>query len=88
MKALTQSEDMIRTALQKSTAVVIVDDRIKSTSKSGRSTIILREIPSTVPESEVRTIFDYETCKPVVSIRSDVEDTWYGLYLFSVCVIV
>ena len=78
MKSLTQDESVIRNALVNSTVVVIVDDRIKSLTKTGnRATIILREITSDVPESEVRAIFEYENCKPIHSVRSDIGDTWF-----------
>ena len=78
MKSLTQDEAVIRSALVSSTVVVIVDDRIKSLTKAGnRATIILREIASDVPESEVRAIFEYENCKPIHSVRSDIGDTWF-----------
>jgi hypothetical protein len=54
------------------------ENRIKVTSAKahGRSTIILREIPPDVEESEVREIFNFEGCKPIVSMRSDIGDTW------------
>jgi hypothetical protein len=78
MKQLTSDEALLRNALSNSTVVVIVDDRIKSLTKLvQRSTIILREIPSDAPEEEVRSIFEYENCKPIHSVRSDVGDTWF-----------
>jgi len=78
LSALTSDEAVVRNSLTSSTLVTIVDDRIKSVAKAGnRATIILREIPSDVPESEVRAIFDFETCKPLHSVRSDVGDTWF-----------
>jgi hypothetical protein len=76
MKSLTQDESVVRSALQHSTVVTIVEDRIKALTKFGRSTIILREIPTDADEKEVREIFNYEKCKPIISIRSDIGDTW------------
>lgn len=76
MKALTQDEALLRKALERST-INIVDDRIKPNIKAaGRSTIILREIPSDTAESEVREIFAFEGCKQISSMRSDIGDTW------------
>ena len=76
LKALTQDEAVVRRALVDS-SVTIVDNRIKANIKSsGRSTIILREIPSDAPEEEVKEIFNYDGCKPISSIRSDIGDTW------------
>lgn len=76
MKALTQDEALLRKALERST-INIIDDRIKPNIKAaGRSTIILREIPSDTAEAEVREIFAFEGCKPISSMRSDIGDTW------------
>lgn len=77
LKTLTQNESLVISALENST-LSIVDGRIKSNVKSGgRSTIILREIPSDCPEEEVREIFTYEGCRPIASMRSDIGDTWF-----------
>jgi hypothetical protein len=76
MKALTQDEAVLRKALENST-VTVIDDKIKANIKAaGRSTIILREIPSDAPEEEVREIFAFEGCKAISSMRSDIGDTW------------
>ena len=78
MKALTQDEGLLRQALASSLSVSIVEDRIKAIIKpGGRNTLILREIPSDAPDEEVREIFAFESCKPISSIRSDIENTWY-----------
>jgi len=77
LKALTQDENVLKEALENSTVVSIIDDRIKSLAKpSGRSTIILRDIPSDTPVEEVRQIFEFDGAKPLGSIRSDIGDTW------------
>jgi hypothetical protein len=63
--------------------VTIVDNRLRSQVKpTGRSTIILREIPSDAPQEEVREIFNYEGCKAIVSIRSEIGDTWFVKFSF------
>ena len=81
MKALTQDEAVIHKALETSTISVIEGNRIKANVKTaGRSTIILREIPSDAAEEEVREIFAFDGCKPIVSMRSDIGDTWYVDY--------
>jgi hypothetical protein len=58
-------------------SVVIVDSKIRANIKNERNTIIVREIASDTPESEIRSIF--EGIRPVRSVRSDVGDTWYLL---------
>jgi len=78
LRALTEDEEFVKQALADSKIVCIVDENIRIINRSGRSTLILREIPSNTPESEVREIFDYPGCKPVQSIRSDIGDTWYS----------
>lgn len=78
LRALTQDEEVVKKALEHSTVATLVDNnRIKSSIKSGRSTIILREIPSETPEDEVRAIFDFPGSKPVVSLKSEIGDTWF-----------
>lgn len=77
MKSLTSDEAVVRSALEASSVVCITSDRIKSSTKSGRTTIILREIPSDASEEEVRAIFGYDGCKTISSIHSDIGDTWY-----------
>lgn len=69
----------MKQALATSTLVTITDDnRIKSNIKAGgRSTIILREIPSEASEEEIREIFNFDGCKSVVSMHSEIGDTWY-----------
>ena len=77
MKALTEDESILRKALETSNLTVI-DDRIKANIKAvGRSTIILREIPADATESEVKEIFNFEGCKTISSMRSDIGDTWF-----------
>ena len=76
LKALTQDENIVRKSLENAT-VTIIDDRIRANVKGGnRSTIILREMPSAT-EEEVREIFNFDGCKPIISMRSDIEDTWF-----------
>ncbi|GMF49384.1 unnamed protein product [Phytophthora fragariaefolia] len=50
-------------------------DAIKPNIKSERTTIILREIPSSTKPEDVEAIFD--GCGKVASVRSDVGDTWF-----------
>ncbi|RYG62628.1 hypothetical protein EON64_17505, partial [archaeon] len=76
---------MVRAALADSSAVSLVPEggagggwRLKATLKPpGRSTLILRDIPTSAPEEEVRGIFEFPGCKPISSVRSDIGDTWF-----------
>lgn len=78
LKALTQDEEIVKKALESSKIVSVVEDRIKSNNaKPGRSTIILREIAVDATEEEIREVFNYESCRPIISVRSDIENTWF-----------
>ena len=78
MKALTQDEAFLVKALETSSVVAVADGKIRASNikATGRSTIILREIPSDTPEEEVREIFNFENCKPIREMRSEIGDTW------------
>lgn len=77
IKELTQSmQDVIDAMKMSSNCVVSPDDtKVKPNMKSERTTIILREIPSDTPESVVRGWV--EGHGTIVSLRSDVGDTWF-----------
>lgn len=80
MKSLTQDEAVIRQALETSSSLVSIveNNRLKANIKGGgRSTIILREIPSDAPIDEVKEIFNFEGCKQISSIRSEIGDSWF-----------
>jgi hypothetical protein len=42
-----------------------------------QNTVILREVPSSVEEDQVRELFAFEKCPPVQSVRLDVANCWY-----------
>lgn len=77
LSALTQDEAIVQKALETSNSVTFQDGRLRPIIKSGRSTIILREIPSDAPEDEVKEIFSYPGAKPIISIKSEIGDTWF-----------
>lgn len=75
---MTQDEEILRKSLVDSTAVSVLENKIKANIKpSGRSTIILREIPSDAPLDEVKEIFNYPGAKVTSSLRSEIGDTWF-----------
>ncbi len=80
MKSLVNGDEaLLREALRDSQVCVITEEgRIRALNKAGgRSTIILREIPADTPEALVREIFNFEGCKRIASLRSDIENTWF-----------
>lgn len=74
--ALTRDTQVVIKSLESSNIVVLVDGKIKPKG-SGRSTIILREIPSDSSEESIREIFNYPGAKPICTIRSEIGDTWF-----------
>jgi hypothetical protein len=80
MKSLVNGDEtIVREALKDSLVCPVLDDgRIKAIAKTGgRSKIILRDIPADTPEESVREIFNFDGCRHIVSIRSDIENTWF-----------
>ncbi|POM65220.1 hypothetical protein PHPALM_19100 [Phytophthora palmivora] len=77
IKQLTDNTALLVEAVQDSTICSLNSskDAIKPNIKSERTTIILREIPSSTKPEEVEAIF--EGCGKVASVRSDVGDTWF-----------
>lgn len=72
---LTRDTQLVIKSLESSNVVALVDGKIKPKG-SGRSTIILREIPSDSSEESIREIFNYPGAKPISSIKSEIGDTW------------
>ncbi|KAG6623172.1 La-related protein 4 [Phytophthora cinnamomi] len=77
IKQLTADTALLVEAVQDSSVCSLnaAKDAIKPNIKSERTTIILREIPSSTKPEEVQAIFD--GCGDVASVRSDVGDTWF-----------
>ncbi|CAI5747237.1 unnamed protein product [Peronospora destructor] len=77
IKQLTDNTALLVEAVQDSTICSLNSskDAVKPNIKSERTTIILREIPSSTKPEEVEAIF--EGCGKVMNVRSDVGDTWF-----------
>ena len=74
---------MLINALEKSTVCVIEGGKIRSTAtikSATRSTLILRDVPSDAPVDEVREIFNFENCRGITSLHSDIGDTWFVIF--------
>jgi hypothetical protein len=51
-----------------------------SAAKAERTTLILRDLPATTAEAELRALFDAEACPgkgKVTALRADIGDTWF-----------
>jgi len=83
MKSLVAGDEaIVREALLQSAVCSVAgdDSRIRALVKAGgRSTIILRDIPSDTAEAAVREIFNFDAMKGrnISSIRPDIENTWF-----------
>uniref|UniRef100_A0AAV1T571 HTH La-type RNA-binding domain-containing protein n=1 Tax=Peronospora matthiolae TaxID=2874970 RepID=A0AAV1T571_9STRA len=77
IKQLTSNTALLVEAVEDSTVCSLNSskDAIRPNIKSERTTIILREIPSSTNPEEVEAIF--HDCGEVASVRSDVGDTWF-----------
>ncbi|TDH65022.1 hypothetical protein CCR75_008424 [Bremia lactucae] len=77
IKQLTDNTALLVESVQDSTVCSLSSskDAIKPNIKSERTTIILREIPSSTELQKVEAIF--EGCGKAISVRSDVGDTWF-----------
>ena len=81
MEALTTDERVVIKALENSTICSVEGGRVRGSLKAtNRSTLILRDIPSNTSEADVREIFNFDSCRPISSMRSDIGDTWYVLF--------
>ncbi|CAI5733701.1 unnamed protein product [Hyaloperonospora brassicae] len=77
IKQLTSDTALLVEAVEDSTVCSLNSskDAIRPNIKSERTTIILREIPSSTKPEEVEAIF--HGCGKVANVRSDVGDTWF-----------
>lgn len=83
LKALTTDEQVLIKALEASSVCVVEGGKIRATAnvKSAmRSTLILRDIPSDAHVDEVREIFNFQNCRAISSLHSDIGDTWFVIF--------
>lgn len=78
VKALTENVQLIVDVLRTSRQVTVdaAGKMVKPNITMLRNTIMLRDIPSDVPEEEIRSIFSTD-CAPIKTLRSDIGDTWF-----------
>lgn len=79
VQILTTDRELLLKALKACTHCSPNEDgtMIRATSTLERKTLILREIPATVPVEEVKSIFSFPGCASIVDIHSDIGDTWF-----------
>jgi len=79
IKQLTTDVDLILASIKDSDKVVIDETRkcIKPAANAERTTLILRNIPSSASEDSVRALLKSADVSGIVSIRADVGDNWF-----------
>jgi len=79
IKALTEDRSVLIQAMKesKTLAVDTVKNMVGPNLKIERTTLILRDIPSSTHPDDIKKIFDDPNCGKVESIRPDVSDTWF-----------
>jgi len=79
MKQLTTDVDLILASIKDSDKVVIDETRkcIKPAASAERTTLILRNIPSSASEDSVRDLLKSANVSSILSIRADVGDNWF-----------
>jgi len=78
VKSLTEDRELLVKVMRQCKNLACDEEgrMVRPTLKMERKTLLLRDIPQSTPEEEVRAIFD-DNCGKVTSIHSDVGDTWY-----------
>jgi len=79
VKALTDDKTLLLQAIKQSKSLVLdeTETMVGPNLKVERTTLILRDIPSTTKKEDIRKIFEDSFCGKVKSIRPDVGDTWF-----------
>jgi hypothetical protein len=79
IKQLTSDVDLILKSIKDSDKVVIDEARkcVKPAAHNERTTLILRNIPSSASEESVKSLLKTVNVPAIVSIRADVGDNWF-----------
>jgi la-related protein 4 len=79
LKNITEDLDLIKDALKKSNKVELKvngdSTLVRPLTTSTRTTIVLRDIPSDVPEEEIKTIFPENAS--IKNMKPDIGNTWF-----------
>ena len=79
MIEITTDHDIINKALaeaEKRQFLEVTAEGVRAVTKPEQNTIILRDIASSIPASEIAGLFEAEGCPRSLSVRSDINDTW------------
>jgi len=79
IKQLTSDVELILKSIKDSDKVVIDETRkcVKPAANNERTTLILRNIPSSASEDSVKSLLKTVNVPTIVSIRADVGDNWF-----------
>jgi len=83
VKSLTNDQDIILRIMRQCQSLVVdetgllVRSAVPISQSSQRTTLILRNIPSDLPESEVKALFNFPGCPTPVSLKPEYGNTWF-----------
>jgi len=82
VKQLTTDQALILECVKDSTKVVVdvASKKIKPVAVNARTTLILRNIPSSAAEADVKALLADDKCPKVLALRSDVGDNWFAQF--------
>jgi len=76
--SLTTDKDLVVKVMSECKNLVLDENQtMVRPNKRGRITLILRDIPDSVPEDDIKSIFQIPGCPAPVKVRSDIGDTWF-----------
>lgn len=79
MKNLTEDRNTLIQVIKQCQTLNLdeTETMVRPNLKIERNTLILRDIPATIPVEEVSNIFQHPGCAAIVTIRPDINDTWF-----------
>jgi len=79
VKALTEDRSLLLQAMKESRNLVLdeTETLVGPNLKVERTTLILRDMPSSTNPDDIKKIFDHPNCGKIKMIRPDVKDTWF-----------
>ena len=76
--SLTTDKELVVKVMNECKNLVLDEEKtMVRPNKRGRTTLILRDIPDTVPVDDIKGIFKISGCPEPAKVRSDIGDTWF-----------
>lgn len=76
--SLTTDKELVVKVMNECKNLVLDEEKtMVRPNKRGRTTLILRDIPDSVPVDDIKGIFKISGCPEPTKVRSDIGDTWF-----------